>query len=45
MRNIDMRNLIDQQMDLFKAEMDLLNIKGEKIIQRINLYMALGGNM
>ncbi|WP_038531506.1 efflux transporter outer membrane subunit [Formosa agariphila] len=42
---VDMRNLIDQQMDLYKSQTDLLNIKGEKIIQRINLYMALGGNM
>ncbi|MDW5290381.1 TolC family protein [Formosa sp. PL04] len=42
---VDMRNLIDQQMDLYRAQTDLLNIKGEKIIQRINLYIALGGNM
>jgi NodT family efflux transporter outer membrane factor (OMF) lipoprotein len=41
----DMRNLIDQQMDLFRAQTDLLNIKGEKIIQRINLFLALGGSM
>ncbi|MGY0391007.1 efflux transporter outer membrane subunit [Bizionia sp. KMM 8389] len=42
---VDMRDLIDQQMDLYKAQTDLLNIKGEQIIQRINLYIALGGNM
>lgn len=42
---VDMRDLIDQQMDLYKAQTDLLNIKGEKIIQRINLYLALGGSM
>ncbi len=41
----DMRNLIAQQMDLFRAQTDLLNIKGEKIIQRINLFLALGGSM
>ncbi|WP_066224055.1 TolC family protein [Formosa haliotis] len=41
----DMRDLIDQQMDFFKSQTDLLSIKGEKIVQRTNLFLALGGDM
>ena len=39
----DMRDLIAQQMDLFRSEIDLLRLRGEKIMQRINLFIALGG--
>ncbi|MCG2460265.1 efflux transporter outer membrane subunit [Flavobacteriaceae bacterium F89] len=42
---VDMRGLIAQQMDLFRSEVELLRIRGEKIVQRINLYLALGGSM
>ncbi|QLE00319.1 TolC family protein [Galbibacter sp. BG1] len=41
----DMRDLITQQMDLFRSEIDLLRLRGEKIVQRINLFLALGGSM
>ncbi|MCM5661378.1 efflux transporter outer membrane subunit [Galbibacter mesophilus] len=41
----DMRDLITQQMDLFRSEIDLLRLRGEKIVQRINLFVALGGSM
>ncbi|WP_067150347.1 efflux transporter outer membrane subunit [Pseudotamlana agarivorans] len=41
----DMRDLLDQQMDLYKSETDLLHLQTQKIIQRVNLFVALGGNM
>ncbi|MEP0710508.1 TolC family protein [Algoriphagus sp.] len=41
----DMRDVIRQQMDLFSTQISLLRVRGEKITQRINLYLALGGNM
>lgn len=41
----DMRDVIRQQMDLFSSQMALIRIRSEKITQRINLYLALGGAM
>ncbi|MDO6760400.1 TolC family protein [Tamlana sp. 2_MG-2023] len=40
----DMRDLLDQQMDLYQTQTDLLHIQTQKIIQRINLFVALGGS-
>lgn len=42
---IDMRDLIDQQMDYFKSQTDLIAVQGEKIVQRTNLFLALGGSL
>jgi NodT family efflux transporter outer membrane factor (OMF) lipoprotein len=41
----DMRDVIRQQMDLLSSQMALIRIRSEKITQRINLYLALGGAM
>lgn len=41
----DMRDVIRQQMEFFSSQMALIRIRSEKITQRINLYLALGGAM
>lgn len=41
----DMRDVIRQQLDLLSSQIALSRIRGEKITQRINLYLALGGSM
>ncbi|SFT77468.1 efflux transporter, outer membrane factor (OMF) lipoprotein, NodT family [Algoriphagus locisalis] len=41
----DMRDVIRQQMDLYSTQINLLRIRSQKISQRIDLYLALGGNM
>jgi NodT family efflux transporter outer membrane factor (OMF) lipoprotein len=41
----DLRSVSRQQLDLFAAQISLLRIQSEKITQRINLYLALGGNI
>jgi NodT family efflux transporter outer membrane factor (OMF) lipoprotein len=41
----DMRDVIRQQMDLYATQISLLRVRGEKITQRINLFLALGGTM
>jgi outer membrane protein TolC len=41
----DLRTVTKQQLDLFATQILLLHIQSEKIIQRINLYISLGGNM
>jgi outer membrane protein TolC len=40
----DLRSVTQQQLDLFASQILLLHIQSEKILQRINLYIALGGN-
>ena len=41
----DLRTVTSQQLELFASQISLLRIQSEKITQRINLYIALGGNM
>jgi len=41
----DMRGISDQQLDLFSSQINLLRVQSEKIIQRINLHLALGGSI
>lgn len=41
----DLRDLTMQQMDYFNSQMALIRIQTEKITQRINLFLALGGSM
>ncbi|WP_137403193.1 TolC family protein [Echinicola rosea] len=41
----DLRDVTIQQMNLFSAKISLLRVQTEKIIQRVNLYLALGGAM
>ncbi|QLC64758.1 efflux transporter outer membrane subunit [Flavobacterium sp. LPB0248] len=40
----DLRSVSKQQIDLFASQISLLRIQSEKITQRINLFLALGGN-
>ncbi len=40
----DLRSVSRQHLDLFASQINLLRIQSEKIVQRINLYLALGGN-
>jgi multidrug efflux system outer membrane protein len=39
----DLRSVSFQQLELFASEVSLLRVQSEKIVQRINLYLALGG--
>ncbi len=41
----DMRALADAQIKLIQAQMALLRVQSELRIQRVNLYLALGGNI
>lgn len=41
---IDLRDVQTQQIDLYQARMDLLRLQGERVAQRVNLYLALGGD-
>jgi len=41
---IDQRAVKLQQLDLYQARMQLLRLQNERIAQRVNLYLALGGD-
>ncbi|WP_200979122.1 TolC family protein [Echinicola sp. 20G] len=41
----DLRDLTLQQMDLYTSQITLLRVQTEKIVQRVNLYLVLGGSM
>jgi NodT family efflux transporter outer membrane factor (OMF) lipoprotein len=41
---IDLRTVKSQQIDLYQARMQWLRLQNERIAQRVNLYLALGGN-
>lgn len=41
---IDLREVSQQQLALFAASTALLRVQGEARVQRVNLYLALGGN-
>jgi multidrug efflux system outer membrane protein len=40
----DLRDVRSQQIELYAVRMQLLSLQGERIAQRINLYLALGGD-
>ena len=39
----DMRAVSQQQLALFGANSTLLRMQSERLVQRVNLYLALGG--
>jgi outer membrane protein, multidrug efflux system len=41
---IDLRGVKTQQLDLYQARMQRLRLQGQRLAQRVNLYLALGGN-
>lgn len=41
----DMRTVSQQQLSLYASKITLLRVQSEKISQRVNLYLALGGNL
>ncbi len=41
----DLRSVSRQQLDLFASQISFLHLQSEKIAQRINLCLALGGNI
>lgn len=41
---IDLRAVRSQQIDLYQARMQWLRLQNERIAQRVNLYLALGGD-
>ncbi|HEY9197980.1 MAG TPA: efflux transporter outer membrane subunit [Gammaproteobacteria bacterium] len=41
---IDMRDVKAQQVELYQARMQWLRVQSERIAQRVNLYLALGGD-
>lgn len=41
---IDLRAVKMQQVDLYQARMQWLRLQNERITQRVNLYLALGGD-
>jgi outer membrane protein TolC len=40
---IDLRAVKTQQVELYQARMQQLRLQNERIAQRVNLYLALGG--
>ncbi|MBK0369733.1 TolC family protein [Flavobacterium agrisoli] len=41
----DMRSVSQQQLSLYASKLTLLRVQNEKITQRVNLYLALGGSL
>lgn len=40
----DMRDVIRQRVALFGSQTALLGVRGDQLVQRVNLYLALGGS-
>ena len=40
----DLRGVQNQQLALFSARSTLARVQGERLIQRVNLHLALGGS-
>ncbi|HSV57851.1 MAG TPA: efflux transporter outer membrane subunit [Variovorax sp.] len=40
----DMRALLQQNLALYGVQSTLLRVQSERLVQRVNLYLALGGN-
>ena len=41
--SIDLRGVQQQQLALYSARVALITVQGERLIQRVNLHLALGG--
>jgi outer membrane protein TolC len=42
---IDLRNVLNDELRLYSARSQLLRLQSERVVQRINLYLALGGGV
>jgi len=42
--SIDLRTVQQQQLALYAARVALLSVQSERLVQRVNLYLALGGS-
>jgi len=42
--SIDLRGVQQQQLSLYAARVALLRMQAERLVQRVNLYLALGGS-
>jgi outer membrane protein, multidrug efflux system len=40
----DLRRVHEQQLALYSARVALLNVRSERLVQRVNLHLALGGS-
>jgi multidrug efflux system outer membrane protein len=40
----DLRSVQQQQLQLAAAKTSLLRVQSEQLVQRVNLYLALGGS-
>ena len=40
----DLRNVLQQQVQLYGTRNALLAVRGDQLVQRVNLYLSLGGN-
>ena len=40
----DMRALLQQNLTLYGVQSTLLRVQSERLVQRVNLYLALGGS-
>ena len=41
---VDQRSVQQQQLALYQARVSLLEVQSERLVQRVNLYLALGGS-
>ncbi|MDC4224776.1 MAG: TolC family protein [Candidatus Manganitrophus sp.] len=39
----DLLSVLQQRLRLFSARSTILSVQGERLVQRVNLYLALGG--
>ncbi len=42
---IDLRGVLDEQMRLYSARVQLISVQAERLAQRVNLHLALGGSL
>src|SRR5262245_14751647 len=40
----DLRGVLQQQLALYAAQVSLIRVRSEQLVQRVNLYLALGGS-
>ena len=40
----DLRGVLQQQLGLYAAQVSLIRVRSERLVQRVNLYLALGGS-
>jgi outer membrane protein TolC len=41
---IDLRRVQEQQLALYSARVALINVQSQRLVQRVNLHLALGGS-